>query len=283
MRPKQWTKNVFVLVALFFTQNVFQPLPLSRTLAAFLLFCLLSGAIYLLNDIADIEKDRKHPVKSRRPIASGRISVLTAANTAIVIAVLSLAGSFLLSKGFFFVAITYVFLESAYSYFLKHVVILDVLIVALGYVLRVIGGAEVLNAEISSWLIVCTLLLTLTIALGKRRTELAALAGQAQNFRKVFDEGYSIHLVDLMMAVVSASTLVAYALYTMSEQPILRYGARNLYITFPFVLFGLLRYIYVVQKNKGGDGPEDMILADKPILISVFLWLVLAGVIIYTS
>ncbi len=280
LRVKQWTKNLLIFAGILFSQNIFVPQMFLSVLCGFLVFCLLSGAVYILNDIADADRDRKHPVKCSRPIASGALSVKTAVYAFIVIVVACLAASFYLGPYFFAAAVTYLFLQVAYSFLLKHVVILDVFTIAAGFVLRVIAGAVVIEVEISSWLIICTILLSLFLGFSKRRHELASMENGAHEHRKVLED-YSVYLIDQMISVVTASTVICYALYTMADETIAKFGTSNLIFTVPFVLYGIFRYLYLIHKKGEGGNPENILVTDVPLIIDIVLWAVTSGLILY--
>jgi 4-hydroxybenzoate polyprenyltransferase len=279
MRPRQWAKNLFVFAGLLFAQKLFTPLAVVA-LAAFGIFCALSGAIYLLNDVADRDKDRLHPRKRERPVASGRLSVPAAVAAAITLIVLALAASLLISWPFAAVAATYAGLLTLYSAWLKHVVIVDVLVVASGFVLRAVGGAVAIGVEISGWLLICTILLALFLALGKRRHEYLTLGDGAATHRPILAE-YSAELIDQMIAVVTASTVTAYALYTMSPETVAKFHTHWLPASLPFVLYGIFRYLYLLYRRQLGGNPSELFLNDGPLLINTALWLLVVLVIIY--
>lgn len=280
LRPHQWTKNFFLFAGLLFSRNLFDPVLLGRVMLAFGVFCLLSGAVYLVNDLADLAQDRRHPAKSRRPLASGRLSPAPACLAAGVLAALSLGAALWLGPGFFQVAAGYLLLQAGYQWALRHAVILDVFAIAAGFALRVVAGAVVIAVEASSWLILCTIFLSLFIALGKRRQELAARGGTGPSGRRVLEE-YSLDLLDQMISVVAASTVIAYSLYTMSEETFTRFGTRNLVWTVPFVLYGILRYLYLIHRKGVGEEPEAVLLSDRPLLAAGLLWVLAAAFIIY--
>ena len=280
LRPTQWTKNLFVFAALVFARKILAGPLVLRTLAAFGIFCLLSGSIYLVNDVLDYEEDRIHPKKSRRPIAAGLIRRGPAAGMAVVLAAVSLACAFILSPGFFIAGAVYFVLQIAYSIKLKHVVILDVFIVASGFVIRVVSGGLVIRVPLSSWLLICTTLLALFIALSKRRHEIVLLEENASAHRPILKE-YSAYLLDQMISVVTASTVIAYCLYTVSEDTVKKLGTSDLIYTMPFVLYGIFRYLYLVHKKGQGGSPEELILKDKPLALSVLLWIATAVGILY--
>ncbi len=272
MRPRQWTKNLLVFAALIFSRNLFN-LSLTRDVTiAFLIFCLLSGSVYILNDLIDLQADRAHPKKSTRPLASGRLKPRTAAAAGLVIVMVALAVAFRLNTVFALTALGYFILQIAYSLLLKHVVIIDVLAVSTGFVLRAIAGAEVISVPISSWLLICTILLALFLSLGKRRHEILLLEDNAVHHRKILYE-YSPGLLDQMISVVTASTVVAYALYTMSADTIAKFHTDNLKYTIPFVLYGIFRYLYLIHQKSEGGSPERILFDDKPLLINIVLYL----------
>jgi len=280
MRPKQWMKNLFMFAGILFSQNLFNFPLLLKSILAFFIFCLISGSTYVMNDIADLKEDRHHPLKSQRPLASGRLRVSYALWWLIFISLFSLGVSFKLSPLFFLVALSYFMLQLAYSISLKHMVILDVFAIACGFVLRVVAGAVVIDVQISSWLLICTILLSLFLGLSKRRHELVVLEGGAPTHRKVLGE-YSPYLLDQMISVVTASTVVAYALYTMSEETIEKFGSKNLVFTVPFVLYGIFRYLYLIHQKGAGGNPESILVTDKPLMIAILLWVIAIGIILY--
>lgn len=271
LRPRQWTKNLIVLAAVIFGGKLTDQAAVLAAGGATAAFCLLSSVVYLVNDLRDREADRLHPIKRRRPIAAGELSPATAGALALGLAAASLAFSFWLSTGFGVVATTYLGLLTIYSTALKHLVILDVLTLAMGFVLRVIGGAVAVSVPPSHWLVLLVLLGALFLALSKRRAELVALAGDAKHHRPSLAE-YSPYLLDQMIGVVTASTLIAYALYTIDPATIDRFGTERLVWTVPFPLYGIFRYLYLVHQRAGGGDPSEVLVTDKPILICVALW-----------
>lgn len=271
LRPHQWTKNLIVLAALIFAEQVSHLPSVLAALGAFFLFCLLSGAVYLVNDLVDLDRDRLHPVKSKRPLAAGDLSPSLAKAAAVTIAATALGGSFLLGTTFGLVALGYFALMAGYSFILKNVVILDVLVVSFGFVLRAIAGAVAINVAFSNWFLVCTMLLALFLALNKRRHELTLLAGGAIEHRKILGE-YSPYLLDQMIAVVTASTVVSFAFYTQAPETVSKFGTDRLIWTLPFVLYGIFRYLYLVHKKDEGGNPSRVLLNDRPLLAAVALW-----------
>jgi len=280
LRPRQWVKNLFVFGGLVFGQRLFDLPAVGTALAAFLVFCGLSGAIYLLNDVADRDKDRLHPDKRTRPVASGRLPAGVALGAAAALIVTGLTAAIWLSLPFGLAAAAYVVLLSAYSAWLKHVVIVDVLVVALGFVLRAAGGALAIGVAISGWLLICTILLALFLALGKRRHEVLTLEEGAARHRPILAE-YSAGLLDQMIAVVTASTVTAYALYTMSPETVAKFHTSLLPLTLPFVLYGIFRYLYLLYRRQLGGNPSDMVVRDRALLVNTLLWLVVVLLIVY--
>ena len=279
LRPRQWVKNLFVFAGLVFSQRLFTD-AVWTSLAAFAVFCALSGAIYLLNDVADRERDRLDPRKGLRPIAAGRLSVGTAITTAVVLIGAGLGVGTLLSRRFLIAALLYVGLLVAYSAWLKHVVIVDVIVVAGGFVLRAVAGAVVIDVEMSGWLLICTILLALFLALGKRRYEYLALDRDAALHRPILAE-YSPALLDQMIAVVTASTVTAYALYTMSPETVAKFRTHLLPATLPFVLYGVFRYLYLLYQRQLGGNPSELLLGDRALLINTIGWICAVLLIIY--
>jgi 4-hydroxybenzoate polyprenyltransferase len=279
LRPRQWVKNLFVFGGLIFAQRLFTP-SVWPALSAFAIFCGLSGAMYLLNDVADRDKDRLHPEKRHRPVAAGQLRPGAAVAAAAVLIVLGLAAGAWLSPRFALVGLAYVTLLGAYSVWLKHVVIVDVLVVAIGFVLRAVAGALAIDVAISGWLLICTILLALFLALGKRRHEVLALEGNAARHRPILAE-YSAGLLDQMIAVVTASTVTAYALYTMSPETVAKFHTQLLPATLPFVLYGIFRYLYLLYHRRLGGNPSDIVIRDRALLINTCLWLLMVVLIIY--
>src|SRR2546425_732255 len=279
LRPQQWVKNLFVFGGLIFSQRLFRP-GVWPALSAFAIFAGLPGAVHLLNDVADRHKDRLHPDKRHRPIAAGRLAPGAAVAAAAVLIVIGLAASVWLSPRFALAALAYVGLLVAYSAWLKHVVIVDVLVVAIGFVLRAVAGALAIGVAISGWLLICTILLALFLALGKRRHEVLTLGESAARHRPILAE-YSAGLLDQMVAVVTASTVTAYALYTMSPETVGKFHTQLLPATLPFVLYGIFRYLYLLYHRRIGGNPSEIVVRDRALLINTLLWLATVLVIIY--
>jgi 4-hydroxybenzoate polyprenyltransferase len=281
LRPEQWTKNLFVFAGLLFGGRLFDIESIVLASATFAIFCALSGSVYLFNDVADREADRVHPLKSSRPIATGELPVRTALFVAGVLGATSIVAAALIRPVLGGVGAAYLILLLVYSAFLKHVVIVDVLTIAAGFVLRAVAGAVAVNVPISHWLLVCTTLLALFLALSKRRHELTLLAEGATEHRRILTE-YSPYLLDQMVGVVTASTLVAYSIYSTSTETAERLHTDRLGLTIPFVLYGIFRYLYLVHQKRGGGSPSALLLTDRPLLACVALWVVSVVMILYT-
>jgi 4-hydroxybenzoate polyprenyltransferase len=268
MRPRQWTKNAFLFAALVFDGKLFILPDFLRTLAGFGLFCMISSAVYIFNDLLDVDADRLHPVKKNRPIASGRLPVPAAVAAGACLSLLAIALSFLLSWEFALTILVYFVMILVYSKWLKHVPILDVIILSAGFVLRVHAGTTLIVVErFSPWLYVLMTLLALYLGFGKRRAELALLADDSTNHRKVLD-GYTIPLLDQFITIVSGTTILAYSLYTFFRLP----DNHTLMLTIPFVIYAIFRYLYLIQVKQIGGEPEEILLSDRPFQISIFLW-----------
>jgi len=281
LRPEQWTKNLLVLAGMLFGRRLLDPGSVMIAGATFVAFCALSGAVYLFNDVVDREADREHPLKRTRPIASGALSARVALLTAGLLGAAALAASVAIRPALGAVSAAYLILLVLYSTALKHVVIIDVLTIAAGFVLRAVAGAVVLAVPISHWLLVCTTLLALFLALSKRRHELTLLVDGATGHRRILEE-YTPYLLDQMVSVVTASTLVAYVSYATSAETAERLDTHWLGLTIPFVLYGIFRYLYLVHQKRGGGSPAAMLLTDRPLLVCVALWTACVIVILYS-
>jgi 4-hydroxybenzoate polyprenyltransferase len=281
MRPRQWTKNGFVFFGLIFDKQLFNLDPFLRTLGGFALFCLISSAVYLFNDIFDVEADRNHPEKKNRPIASGTLSIPAAWSTAILLTLIAVPLAFLLSPIFALILISYLVINLLYSRWLKHVSILDVLIISSGFVLRVAAGVALITVErFSPWLYMITILFSLYIGLGKRRAEMNLLAQGASAHRKVF-EGYTIPLLDQYITIVSGMTIVAYSLYTFSAPNLP--ANHTMMLTIPFVVYGIFRYLQLIQIGHAAGSPDEVALKDRPLQLTVLLWGLTVIAIFYLS
>ena len=282
MRPRQWvTKNIFIFAALVFDKQLLVVDSFLRTLAGFALFCLISSSVYIFNDIADVEADRQHPEKKNRPIASGKLPIPVAWAAGILLAVITLAAGFLLAPSFGYVIGLYFVLIMVYSKWLKHIAILDVLIISAGFVLRVGAGVTLIHVErFSPWLYVVMTLLSLFLGFGKRRAELALLEQGAGSHRKVLD-GYTLPLLDQYIMIVSGTTIVAYSLYTFSAPNVP--ANHSMMLTIPFVVYAIFRYLYLIEVKHAGGAPEEILLSDRPFQITMLLWAAVVLAIFYLS
>lgn len=281
MRPRQWSKNVFIFAALVFDKQFFAAAPFLKTLAGFALFCLISSAVYVFNDLADIEADRQHPKKKSRPIPAGELPVSTAWIAGIFLVAFTLVSGYFLAPAFTGAMGLYFLINLAYSKWLKHVPIVDVLIIAAGFVLRVGAGVTLIQVvRFSPWLYVVMTLLSLFLGFGKRRAELALLEQGAGSHRKVLD-GYTIPLLDTYIMIVSSTTIVAYSLYTFSAPNVP--ANHSMMLTIPFVMYAIFRYLYLIHVEERGGEPEDILISDRPVQIAIVLWLLTVLVVFYLS
>ncbi len=270
MRPKQWTKNVFVFAALVFDRQLIDRNPFVITLVAFALFCLASSLVYIINDLADIDSDRQHPQKRHRPLASGKLSKNLAILTALIIGAVIFPGTFLLNTALGLTISAYFVMMLAYSLWLKHMPLIDVIIIAAGFVLRVAAGVVIIETErFSPWLFVATTFLALFIGLGKRRAEIELLATEAGTHRRVLD-GYSLELLDQLLTIVLSTTLMTYCLYTFSA--VITPDNHSMMLTIPFVIYGLFRYLFLIRIKHIGGAPEEIVLTDRPMQVTILLW-----------
>ncbi len=281
MRPRQWTKNIFIFAALVFDKQLLNAESFLRTIAGFALFCLISSSVYIFNDLADIEADKLHPEKKNRPIPSGKLPIGAAWGAGITLVIVALALAYFLAPGFEAVLIIYFIINMAYSKWLKHIPIIDVLIIAAGFVLRVHAGVTLIQVErFSPWLYVVMTLLSLFLGFGKRRAELALLAHGAGSHRKVLD-GYTLPLLDQYIMIVSGTTIVAYSLYTFSAPNVPE--NHSMMLTIPFVVYTIFRYLYLIEIKHAGGAPEEVLLSDRPFQIAMILWAVSVLAIFYLS
>ncbi len=280
LRPHQWIKNTLVCGGLIFSQSLFHVPSILLTVQAFLLFSFAASSVYLLNDLNDLDEDRLHPKKKHRPLAAGLISPQLVAATMAVLAFGSVCGAFLINVPFGCILSFYLVMNVGYSLKLKHIAILDVMIIAIGFVLRAVAGAVAIHVEPSPWLFLCTLTLALLVGFGKRRNELMVLKDDAASHRACL-EGYSTHFLDLMMTISAGAAVVTYALYTMADQTAERFGSHALVLTTPFVIYGIFRYLYLIHmKSEGGD-PSKLFATDKPTLVNGALWLMACAFCVY--
>lgn len=280
LRPTQWSKNAVLFAALIFSKHLFDLHADLVVLAAFGCFCLVASGAYVMNDIRDCERDRQHPLKSLRPLPSGRIGIPIAIGLSLGLVAVGLGVAALLGRGFFLLTLGYWLLQVAYTFALKNIVILDVMSIATGFVIRAIAGGVVIDVPVSQWLIICTFLLALFLGFSKRRHELVLLEGRAIDHRESLRE-YSPYFLDQMISVVTSSTVVAYAIYTASPEVMERLGTDQLYVTLPFVLFGIFRYLYLVHQREEGGNPTQLLLNDRPLQADIFLWILTATLVLY--
>ncbi len=276
MRPKQWTKNGVVFIAVVFAHRLGAPRDVLLGLLAVLVYCLVSGVVYIVNDLVDLEKDRQHPLKRNRPLASGRLSPRFALVAAILIFLAMLVVSAAASPLFLATVVAYVALNVAYSFYLKNIVLVDLFGIAGGFLLRAAGGAAIIGVGVSPWLYLCTLLGALFIGLGKRRHEILVLEGMAASHRKILGE-YTTEFLEQLITIVASSTLVSYALYTYSSYP----DTHAMMATIPFAVYGIFRYLFLVHLKNEGGAPEEILLRDRPLLIDIGLWVATAAIILY--
>jgi 4-hydroxybenzoate polyprenyltransferase len=273
IRPSHWVKNLIIFAALIFAREYTDATRIGLSVITFVAFCLGTSAVYLFNDVIDRENDKKHPLKSLRPIASGKVPVSLAIALSAFLMIGGLLFSIIVNLDLLIAMLCYLVINFAYSAVLKHIVIIDVMTIAAGFVLRAVAGGLAINVPISPWLLVCTTLLALFLGFGKRRQELSILSNDAVGHRRSL-EHYSIPFLDQMISVVTASTLVAYAFYTLSPEVVENFGTKWLSLTIPFVLYGIFRYLFLIFKRDEGGNPTKLLLTDPPLLICVLLWLV---------
>lgn len=280
MRPRQWTKNIAVFAALLFSISLLDRTLAVRSVVGFVYFCLISGMAYIVNDICDLESDKVHPGKSSRPLASGRLSVAAARNTVFIFTPLIFISSALWSLNFTFVLLGYFLLQIVYSVFLKHVALFDITSIAASFVLRVVAGTVAIGTRISSWLLFCTILLSLFISLCKRRHEIVLLKESGSSHRKILKD-YNVIFLDQSISLTTSSLVVCYILYTMSADTLRNFGNDNLKYTTVFVLYGVFRYLYLTYTKNLGGSPEDILMNDRPFLVNLILYAVACFMIIY--
>ena len=281
MRPGQWPKNAFLFAALLFSRNIFHPAQVLTSVLAFGIFCLAAGAVYLLNDLLDMEQDRNHPKKRSRPLASGALDPQTGALAFSILLPASLLAGYLVNGTFLLAVAAYLVLQIAYCTFLKKVILLDVFSIASGFFLRVAAGSVAIGVPMSKWLLICTIFISLFLALAKRRHELVALGEGAGEHRKVLEE-YNLLFLDQMVSIATAGTIVSYSLYTLSEETIAKFGTSRLWLTVPIVLYGISRYLYQVYRHGDGGQPEELIWKNKPLLMCVAVYVVSVILILYS-
>jgi 4-hydroxybenzoate polyprenyltransferase len=282
LRPYQWVKNTLVFSGLIFSTSLFKSNDVATSLFAFGIFCIASSSVYILNDLCDIKFDKIHPAKKNRPIASGKVPKIPAEIIMIILVLCALFFSWLLDRKFFLILSGYIFLNMAYSFGLKNVVILDGFIVATGFLLRAFAGCVVIHVEVTPWLFICTLSLALIVSFGKRRNELNILKTEAKSHRETLDY-YNVQLLDIILTICSASAIGTYSLYTMAEETVLRFGSQRLIATTPFVMYGVFRYLYLIYTQNTGGDPTKLLVKDIPTIINGILWILSVGYVIYGS
>lgn len=289
LRPKQWTKNLVLFAGLVFSEQglLFTYEGWLHAFAGFILFCALAGCVYILNDLVDVEKDRVHPTKCERPIASGDLSILEAKSALIVLLIISLIGSWQLSGLFFSTALSYFMLNLAYSFKFKRIVILDVMTISFGFVLRAVAGVAALkaiepNIYISHWLLLATFMLSMFLGLAKRRQELANLSDNASKHRQILSQ-YSLAYIDQMTSILAATTIITYTFYSVSPETIHKFGTDKFIYTIPMVIYGIMRYLYIIHIQEKGDNPTEVLLSDKPLQMNLLLWGILVICVIHIT
>jgi len=281
MRPGQWPKNAFLFAALLFSRNIFHPAQVLTSVLAFGIFCLASGAVYILNDLLDMEQDRNHPKKQSRPLASGALDPETGALAFAILLPAALLAGCLVNGTFLLAVLAYLVLQMAYCTFLKRIILLDIFAIASGFFLRVAAGSAAIQVPMSKWLLICTIFISLFLALAKRRHELLALGEGAGEHRKVLEE-YNLLFLDQMVSIATAGTIVSYSLYTLSEETIAKFGTSRLWLTVPIVLYGISRYLYRVYRHGDGGQPEELVWKDRPLLACVAVYVVSVVLILYS-
>lgn len=281
-RPSQWLKNGVVLAALVFSGEATHISALEVTALAVAIFCLLSSSVYVLNDLVDRDKDRRHPLKKGRPIASGQVSPAAAILFCALALVVALTGAWFINWSFFIISLGYFVLNFSYSFWLKNIVIVDAMSIAVGFVLRAYAGAYAIEVPASKWLLINTLFLALFLAFGKRRHELVFLEDDAASHRTILSK-YSPYLLDQLIGIVTASVVVVYMLYTFSPEVSTKLGTENLFLTIPFVIYGIFRYLYLIHQEEKGGSPTRVLISDRPILVNVILWLATVVLVLYIA
>ncbi|MFA5803498.1 MAG: decaprenyl-phosphate phosphoribosyltransferase [Melioribacteraceae bacterium] len=280
IRVPQWIKNFFVFIPVIYSRNLFHPDYLIKSLIAFIIFCLLSSVVYVINDIVDAEADRHHPLKKMRPIASGKISNANGITIAIILLALGLLLSIYTNPMFKIFALLYLVINIFYTFKLKHLVLLDIFSIAAGFMIRVTAGALIISVEISSWLILTTMFLSLFLAVMKRRSELVVVGDEQSSTRKVL-EFYSTNFIDQMATIAAAGVIISYALYTVSLRTITVFQTEHLIYTTPFVVFGIFRYMFLVINHNKGENTTEIMVTDIPMIMNILLYSLTTIVIVY--
>lgn len=285
MRPKQWIKNLFVIAALFFSKNMMDVSIVLRVSFAFVIFCLFSSSVYLINDILDLEKDKSHPKKSSRPLASGLLSTKISLLSSLILLSVAIIGSLFLNRGLLVVGLIYWLINLFYTLYLKNLVIIDVICIAIGFVLRVVAGGIAVEVPSSHWVLATTIFLSLFLGFAKRRGEIAlsfdsSLMPQEQKTRPVL-KNYTILLLDQFLVICATASIMSYALFSLSEYAFERFGTHNLIYTIPFVVFGVFRYLYLIHTSDYYEDPTQTLFIDKPLILNIVLWIICVVFIIY--
>jgi 4-hydroxybenzoate polyprenyltransferase len=280
MRPREWSKNLLVFSGVVFSKSLLDPNNLRLSLLGFLVFCAAASGIYIFNDLCDLKADREHPTKRNRPIASGALNVNLARFGMTALLLIAMTGSLALGYMFALVIAVYLITCIGYSLRLKDVVILDVIIIASGFVLRAVSGAVLIGVSASEWLVLCTSMVALLIGFGKRRHELVLLEGKAGGHRKNLSE-YSLPFLDALMNICAGAAVITYALYTRADETVARVGSTAMLLTIPFVVYGVFRYLFLIHKRKVGGDPVQILFSDRPTQLNLLLWISAAGLVIY--
>ncbi len=280
LRPQEWTKNLLVFTGLIFSRSLTDPHNIWNSFLGFAIFCSASSGVYLFNDLCDLKEDRQHPVKRNRPLASGVLNVGLARFVMVLLFAVAALGALLLNHGFALIIGIYLLTCLAYSLKLKDIVILDVILIASGFVLRAISGAVIIGVEISEWLVLCTSMVALLVGFGKRRHELVLLEESAENHRRSLSD-YSLSFLDSIMNICAGAAVLTYALYTRADETVQRVGSRAMLLTIPFVVYGIFRYLFLIHERKTGGDPVQLLFRDRPTLLNLLLWILTAGLVIY--
>jgi 4-hydroxybenzoate polyprenyltransferase len=280
LRPREWTKNLLVFTGLIFSRSLADAHNIRISFLGFVLFCCASSGVYLFNDLCDIREDREHPVKRNRPLASGALNINLARFVMILLFAAAACGALWLNHGFALIIGVYLATCLAYSFKLKDIVILDVILIASGFVLRAISGAVIIGVEVSEWLVLCTSMVALLVGFGKRRHELVLLEAAAENHRRSLSD-YSIAFLDSIMNICAGAAVLTYALYTRADETVQRVGSNAMLLTIPFVVYGIFRYLFLIHKKEVGGDPVQLLFRDRPTLLNLVLWILTAGLVIY--
>ncbi|MBS1797364.1 MAG: decaprenyl-phosphate phosphoribosyltransferase [Acidobacteria bacterium] len=280
LRPKEWTKNLLVFTGLIFSRSLTDAHNIWISFLGFLIFCCASSGVYLFNDLCDLKKDREHPIKRNRPLAAGVLSLNAARLAMVVLFAVAATAALLLNHTFALVVGIYLTTCLAYSFKLKDIVILDVILVASGFVLRAVSGAVIIGVEVSEWLVLCTSMVALLVGFGKRRHELVLLEDEAENHRRSLSD-YSVSFLDSIMNICAGAAVITYALYTRADETVERVGSRAMLVTIPFVVYGVFRYLYLIHKKETGGDPVQLLFRDRPTLLNLLLWILTSGLVIY--